>query len=100
MPAKVPSKATVEFANRLSLFLDQPWPPAHIDRAAHDHRLAALQRLILEWGGAYESNGMGHMIRLNGFKATSTSHLAGACRNWVTQVTLKAAAASMAGAPA
>ncbi len=98
MPAKVPSKATLAFAETLTRFIDQPWPPAHIDRVAHDHRLAALQKLILEWGGTFDRNGMGWMIRLNGFKATSTVSLASACQNWVKQVTIKAASAAMAGA--
>lgn len=96
MAAKVPSEATLAFADQLRAFLAQPWPSAYIDRAAHDHRLHALQKLILEWGGAYDYNGAGHMVRLNGFKATSTVDLASACRNWVTQVTLKAGQAAMA----
>lgn len=95
MPAKIPSKATLAFADTLRAFIDQPWPPAHIDRTAHDHRLAALQKLILEWGGAYDRTGAGYMVRLNGFRATSTVSLASACRNWITQVTLKAAQAAM-----
>lgn len=97
MTAKAPSKATLAFADQLRAFLDQPWPPAHIDRVAHDHRLGALQRLILEWGGAFDRNGMGWSIRLNGFRATSTSSLGDACRNWIKQVTIKAAAAAMEG---
>jgi hypothetical protein len=100
MAAKVPSKPTLAFADALRAFIDQPWPPAHIDRAAHDHRLAALQRLILEWGGAFDRNGMGWQVRLNGFKATSTSSLRDACQNWIRQVTLKAASAAMAGVSA
>ena len=100
MPGKVPTKATLALADQLRAFLDQPWPPAHIDLVMHDLRLAALQRLILEWGGVYDRNGMGWMVRLNGFKATSTSSLASACRNWISQVTLKAASAAMAGVAA
>lgn len=98
MPTKVPSKATLAFAETLTRFIDQPWPPAHIDRVAHEHRLAALQKLILEAGGVHDDNSMGWMIRMNGFKATSTSSLRDACRNWVKQVTIKAASAAMAGA--
>ena len=98
MSGKVPSKAVLAFANALNEFLHQPWPPAHIDRAMHDLRFGALQKLILEAGGAFDRNGMGWSVRLNGFKATSTSSLADACRNWVKQVTLKAASAAMAGA--
>lgn len=98
MPVKVPSKATLAFAETLTRFIDQPWPPAHIDRFAHDARQVSLQKLILEWGGAFDRNGMGWMIRLNGFRATSTSSLRDACRNWVKQVTIKAGLAAMAGA--
>jgi hypothetical protein len=98
--ARVPTKATLAFSDQLRAFLDQPWPPAHIDRVLHDHRQDALQRLILEWGGGFDRNGMGWVVRLNGFRATSTVSLAGACRNWIAQVTLKASAASMAGVAA
>lgn len=96
MPAKAPSDATIAFADRLRAFLDQPWPPAHIDRPAHDLRLAELQRLILQLGGAFGQGSAGYMIRLDGLKATSTVNLASACGNWVTQVTLKAGQAAMA----
>lgn len=95
MTAKAPSDATLAFSAKLRAFIDQPWPPAHIDRAAHDLRLDALQRMILEAGGSYDRNGMGWVIRLNGFRATSTVSLAGACSNWITQVTLKAGQAAM-----
>lgn len=97
MVTKAPSDATLAFSHKLRAFLDQPWPPAHIDRAAHDHRLHALQVLIAEWGGVSDTRGSVHTIRLNGFKATSTVSLARACRNWITQVTLKAGQAAMAG---
>lgn len=95
--AKTPGKDTLAFADKLRAFLDQPWPPAHIDRAAHDHRLNALHRLIVDAGGSWDYNGAVYSMRLHGFRATSTNHLASACRNWITQVVLKSAAATMAG---
>jgi hypothetical protein len=66
------------------------------DRAAYQVALARLQTKILHEGGSFTADGLGARVRLHGFTATSTTGLAGACHNWITQVTDKAALASMA----
>jgi hypothetical protein len=49
-------------------------------------RIGALQKLILTEGGAFSSDGLGSTVRLYGYKATSTTGLEGAVRNWIVQV--------------
>jgi hypothetical protein len=96
MPAKVPSKAALRCTDWLREILRElphPWT----DRAAYQAALATLQTKILHEGGSFTADSLGARVRLHGFKATSTMGLAAACHNWITQVTLKAATASMAG---
>ena len=67
----------------------------HDDPTLWAARLSELQVLILNEGGSYKDDWQGAQVRLWGFKATSTMGLTGACRNWITQVTLKSDAAAM-----
>lgn len=89
---------TIETAVRLAAFLDQPWPPRHIDRAAHDHRLSALEALIHREGGTFKDTTSGYAVNIGGVRATSTSGLFGATRNWINAVRKKAAAQTERGA--
>lgn len=63
-------------------FPSSPWT----DKAAWEARLKELQVLILNEGGSFKSDWQGSQIRLWGYKATSTTGLTGAARNWITQV--------------
>lgn len=71
-------------------FPSSPWT----DKAAWEARLKELQVLILNEGGSFKSDWQGATIRLWGFKATSTTGLTGAARNWINQVRTKAGAAA------
>ena len=56
-------------------------------------------RLVIDGAGGHSENRWdGARVRIHGLRATSTSGLESACRNWLTQVTLKSAQAAMAGA--
>jgi hypothetical protein len=74
-------------------------PEEHEAALAHeDARNAALYDLkatIEAHGGKVEDRWDGARVRIFGLRATSTTGLEGACRNWMTQFTLKSA---MAGA--
>ena len=98
MVAKVPTKAAVDLANRLNALLALPFPPAHVDKAGYDAALTRLKREITANYGTFTEGWNGARMRAHGFASSSTEGLIGACRNWITQVTLKAASASMAGA--
>lgn len=82
---------TIETAVKLARFLDQPWPPQHIDRAAHDHRMKSLEDLISREGGALWETATGWTVNIGGVRATYTSGLIGATRNWINAVRKKSA---------
>lgn len=83
---------TLKTADKLSEFLDQPWPPRHINRDAHDLRLRALTDLIFREGGSSNESGTNFSVNIGGVRATSTSSMAGAARNWINSVRKKVAA--------
>jgi hypothetical protein len=83
---------TLQTAVALDKFLDQPWPPRHINRDAYDLRLQALKDLIGREGGQSSETAMGFSVSIGGVRSTSTSSLSGATRNWITAVRKKAAA--------
>ncbi len=56
----------------------------------------ALRVLIESKGGAVRKDWQGSSVRLFGVRATSTSELPQAVRNWLNQVTLKSMAANNA----
>ena len=55
---------------------------------------AAIVALIERHGGAVHDDWRGSAVRLFGLRASSTSSLENACRNWMAQVTLKSAASA------
>lgn len=83
---------TIETADRLAAFLDQPFPPRHIDADLHDLRLRHLLDLIVREGGECTENHYAVCVRMDGVSASSTSGLIGAARHWVAVVRKKAAA--------
>lgn len=95
--AKVPTPAALDCCARLGQLLSN-LPSPYPDRPAYDRALEPVMALIGQEGGSFSSNWNGTKLRLHGFSASSTSGLAEACRNWRTQVTLKAMQANMAGA--
>ncbi|MFN6055924.1 MAG: hypothetical protein ACK47C_07810 [Paracoccaceae bacterium] len=68
---------------QLQLYPRNPW---NENKAQWDTCHRDLQKLILTEGGSYKSDGMGSQVRLWGYKATSTTGLEGAARNWIVQV--------------
>jgi hypothetical protein len=93
MPAKAPTSEALAASTRLATFLNQPFPPRHIDAFGHDERLRLLRALIAELGGVAHEGGLDARLRLHGITSTSTSGIVQACRNWISNVTLKAMAA-------
>lgn len=83
---------TIQTANKLDDFLEQPFPPRHINRDAHDLRMRALADLIYREGGSSNETATGYSVNIGGVRATSTSGLVGATRNWINSVRKKAAA--------
>lgn len=99
MAAKIPTKAAIDMANRLKAMASS-LPSPRDDTLGYRAGLKEIGALITTEGGGFIDAWNGATIRLHGFRATSTMGLAGACHNWCTQVTLKAAAAAMDGAAA
>lgn len=66
--------------------------------AARDTAQAAVVALIEAKGGAVIKKFDGTTVRLFGLRASSTTGLEGACRNWIAQLTLKSMAAQYGGA--
>lgn len=87
--------AALACADRIEAMLKSFPRIKHDDPALWATRLRELQVLILNEGGSFKDDWQGGQVRLHGFKATSTVGLPAACRNWITQVTLKSAAAAM-----
>lgn len=56
-----------------------------------------IKALIETKGGAVRERWDGASINLYGLRASSTSGFEGACRNWISQLTVKAMAAQMGG---
>lgn len=97
MTARAPSPAARALANALAVAMkDMPYPST--DRAAYDARVSQLRDMIEAKKGRVQDNWNGARIRVHGISTSSTMGLAGACHNYITQVTLKSATASMAGA--
>lgn len=97
MAAKVPTKAALDCASHLAQKI-KALPSSCDDRPGYDDGIKLLKHQIVSCGGTFSESWNGAGVRLHGFAASSTSGIADACRNWITQVTLKAASASMAGA--
>ena len=94
MSTKAPSDAARAYSTRLARLLDAL--PSYLDdKPAYIAAIACIKLAIAEQGGAVRDDWNGARVRLHGISATSTTGVAGACRNWITQVTLKAAAAAM-----
>jgi hypothetical protein len=68
-----------------------PWTE---NKAKWDACRKDLQVLILTEGGAFKDDWQGAQIRLWGYKATSTTGLEGAARNWIAQVRAKLGASA------
>lgn len=68
-----------------------------LDKPAREKALADLRLLIGENGGGARERYDGTDIRLFGIRASSTSGLTAACRNWISQLTIKSAMARLAG---
>lgn len=92
--ARVPTKAALDCANRFSHLLAN-LPSAYPDRAGYDQCLQRVKSQIVAEGGRFRDEWNGARVSMHGFAASSTTGLAGAVQNWRTQVTLKAAMASM-----
>lgn len=102
MPADL--AAARAFVPALRAALDRV-PPYSFERRLEDEeaRNVALHnlRLVIDGaGGQHQNRWDGAAVRIHGLRATSTSGLESACRNWLTQVTLKSMAANMAGVSA
>jgi hypothetical protein len=82
---------TIQTADRLSAFLDQPFPPRHINADLHDLRMRALLDLIGREGGECTEKHYATRVRMGGVSASSTSGLIGAVHNWVVAVRKKQA---------
>jgi hypothetical protein len=91
---RTPTKEALAFHARL-YGLVQALPGFQDDRPGYDAGIARIKAAIVEAGGAVRNDWNGARVRVHGFSATSTTGVAGACRNWMTQVTLKAAEATM-----
>lgn len=61
-------------------------------------KLRAVTALIESKGGTVAERWDGTKVRAFGIKAASTSGLETACRNWITQLTVKSMAAQTGGA--
>ncbi len=81
----------------LQRYPSNPWTE---NKSAWDACRKELQRLILTEGGSFKDDWQGTQIRLWGFKATSTTGLEGAARNWIAQVRAKLTAEGDAAASA
>jgi hypothetical protein len=58
--------------------------------------LRDLRRMIEKAGGQVRNDWNGAAVRIHGLRATATSGLEQACRNWLTQVVVKTARERMA----
>ena len=56
----------------------------------YDAEIAKITAIIASEGGAVNDRWDGAAVRMHGLRATSTSGIAGACRNWITQARTKA----------
>ncbi len=95
--ARVPDKDALESANRLAVLL-KTLPSPRDDRDAYTQAVLTVKHHVVTCGGTFTDAWNVSRICLHGFSASCTSGFAGACHNWIAQVTLKAASASMAGA--
>lgn len=87
-----PTAAALACAARIDAMLKSFPRIKHDDPALWATRLRELQVLILQEGGSFKDDWQGGQVRMHGFKATATTGLPFACRNWITQVRQKAAA--------
>ncbi len=92
--SKAPSMAALAFHARLAAMVND-LPGFQDDRTGYAAGIARIKLAIVEAGGAVRDDWNGARVRVHGFSATSTMGVAMACRNWMTQVTIKAAAAGM-----
>jgi hypothetical protein len=95
MTANVPSPAALAFHAQLHGMI-RALPSFTTDRPGFDAGISRIKLAIVEAGGAVRDDWNGARIRVHGFSASSTTGVAGACTNWLQQVTLKAALAAMA----
>jgi hypothetical protein len=99
MTTRIPSKAALDCCTRLGHLMASV-PSPYPDRAVYDQALQTVKAQITGEGGTFRDNWNGARVSLHGFTASSTTGLPGALQNWRTQVTLKAASASMAAGAA
>lgn len=97
MSGKVPSPAALAAWRKIKAALDS-FPETR--RSLEDNEAwvlaeARLKDVILTEGGKVQDRWDGARVRVHGFSASSTMGLRPACQNWLTEVTLKSAAAAM-----
>jgi hypothetical protein len=91
-PATGPMATAARIEALLNGFPASKWD----SKAQWEARMRELQVLILNEGGAFKDDWQGARLQLQGYRATCTHGLAGACRNWITQVRAKAQPAEVA----
>lgn len=97
MATKVPGKDALDLTTMLAELL-KSLPSAHDNRQGHIEVVRVIKHTITSNGGTFTDSCNGARLRAHGFAASSTEGFVAAVRNWIAQVTLKAALASMAGA--
>ncbi len=91
---KYPPQGALGCADRIEALLNG-FPKSRWDsKTEWETRLRELQVLILSEGGSFKDDWQGARVHLWGFRASSTSGLVAACRNWVTQVRAKLGASA------
>lgn len=86
---------TLQTATRLEKFLAHTLNNGQTD-ALVAHRRRMLEDLIYREGGSARETSTGYSVNIGGVRATSTSGLVGATRNWINSV--RKTAAAQAGA--
>lgn len=81
-----------DLAEALKKVPDYTYATAKETKPARDAAIKAVVDLIHSKGGRVKQDWQGAAVSLYGLRATSTSGVLAACRNWMTQVTLKSAA--------
>ncbi len=54
-------------------------------REDYDAGIKAIAQIILDEGGGFHNRYDGSRVRMHGIASTSTTGLAGACRNWLAR---------------